>query len=277
MREITILSQKREYQTKSLVYPGGEVRLDIPDFPERLSETVRLIARIQSSNDLMCLLNTIETVERAGAKIDSVIVPYLPYARQDRVTEHNGSFSLRVLGKMLSGLNIVCYDVHSERAFNIFSTLLEVPQIEVVRQHAALNELLCAGDISVVAPDKGALHKAKEISELYQIPLITAKKVRDPLTGKLSRPEIESGEVQGKDCIIIDDICDGGGTFLQLADVLKSHGAGRLYLYVTHGIFSRGIEPILAKFDRVFTTDSFISSANSQFLSIHHLNLRENH
>ncbi|MAX71916.1 MAG: hypothetical protein CMC76_12600 [Flavobacteriaceae bacterium] len=64
-------------------------------------------------------------------------------------------------------------------------------------------------------------------------------------------------DLQGKDCLIVDDICDGGGTFIGLAKELKKHNAGNLYLAVSHGIFSKGLEELNQYFTKIFTTDSF--------------------
>jgi ribose-phosphate pyrophosphokinase len=64
-------------------------------------------------------------------------------------------------------------------------------------------------------------------------------------------------DLQGKDCLIVDDICDGGGTFIGLAKELKKHNAGNLYLSVSHGIFSKGLKELNQYFTNIFTTDSF--------------------
>ena len=82
-------------------------------------------------------------------------------------------------------------------------------------------------------------------------------KQRDVKTGKLKAFKVYADDLRGRDCIIVDDICDGGGTFMGLAEELKQKGAGKLYLAVSHGIFNRGFEELNKVFEKIYTTDSF--------------------
>jgi ribose-phosphate pyrophosphokinase len=108
----------------------------------------------------------------------------------------------------------------------------------------------------LISPDAGAEKKIKELGNLLssnekKVPLLCARKVRDTLTGAILATEIY-GDVQGRDLIILDDICDGGRTFVELAKALRNQGAGDLYLYVTHGIFSKGLTELKEYFKRVY-------------------------
>jgi ribose-phosphate pyrophosphokinase len=87
--------------------------------------------------------------------------------------------------------------------------------------------------------------------------VVECSKSRDVKTGKLTGFKVYAEDLEGKDCLIVDDICDGGGTFIGLAGELKKKNAGNLYLAVTHGIFSKGFEELEKCFDKIFTTDSF--------------------
>ena len=87
--------------------------------------------------------------------------------------------------------------------------------------------------------------------------MVECSKSRDVKTGKLSGFKVYTDDLQGRDCIIIDDICDGGGTFMGLATALKQKNVGKLYLAVSHGIFSKGFDDLAQYFDAIFTTDSF--------------------
>ena len=112
----------------------------------------------------------------------------------------------------------------------------------------------------MVSPDGGALKKIYKLSEaLGGLEVLECSKSRDVKTGALSGFKVYADHLQGRDCLIVDDICDGGGTFVGLAEQLRAHGAGKLYLAVSHGIFSKGFEGLKAVFERVFTTDSFRS------------------
>ena len=109
----------------------------------------------------------------------------------------------------------------------------------------------------LISPDGGALKKIYKVSEyLGGIDVVECSKSRDVKTGKLSGFKVYDDNLQGIDCLIVDDICDGGGTFIGLAEELKNKNAGKLYLAVSHGIFNKGFEAMNA-FERIFTTDSF--------------------
>ncbi|MEQ2351952.1 phosphoribosyltransferase family protein [Pseudoalteromonas piscicida] len=88
-----------------------------------------------------------------------------------------------------------------------------------------------------------------------EVEVIQAQKVRNLKTGEIVQTQV-LGEVKGKDLLIVDDICDGGRTFTELAKVLKAQGANSIALYVTHGIFSQGLGVFSGLIDTVYTTNS---------------------
>ena len=96
--------------------------------------------------------------------------------------------------------------------------------------------------------------------EEYNFDIIYCDKTRDVATGKIDGFEVYSGQLDNtKPCIIVDDICDGGGTFIGLAKQLNLKGGGDLYLAVSHGIFSNGLQTLNDYCKRIYTTDSFIN------------------
>jgi ribose-phosphate pyrophosphokinase len=113
-------------------------------------------------------------------------------------------------------------------------------------------------DLLLTAPDGGALKKIYKVSEaLGGIEVLECSKSRDVKTGHLKGFRVSADDLQGKSCIIVDDICDGGGTFIGLAEELKKKNAGNLYLAVSHGIFSKGFDDLLKHFKGIYTTNSF--------------------
>ena len=112
-------------------------------------------------------------------------------------------------------------------------------------------------EVKLISPDGGALKKIYKVSEfLGGVDVVECSKSRDVKTGKLSGFKVYEDDLQGMDCLIVDDICDGGGTFVGLAQELKNKNAGKLYLAVSHGIFNKGFE-VLDCFEKIFTTNSF--------------------
>jgi len=185
-------------------------------------------------------------------------LPYVPFARQDRATTPEQPFSLRVFCNFLNNLQLdelIVSDVHSD----VFFTWVDPASFKVTHlsQVECLDKLLLDRTVEydcVIAPDKGAMKKAKQIADgLLGAPLICATKVRDPLTGQLSSPTIDFGDLKPKRALIPDDLLDAGGTFIQLADVIKQQFPDiKLDLYVTHGIFSRGTKELKKRFESIY-------------------------
>jgi ribose-phosphate pyrophosphokinase len=122
------------------------------------------------------------------------------------------------------------------------------------------------GDVLPIVPDKGARPRVEALTVGLTDDLVQCNKVRNPQTGKIETIKIEGIQrVKDRDCLIIDDICDGGATFTTIAMALKDAGAKTVNLYVTHGIFSKGFRDLVpderyggkGQIDRIFCTDSY--------------------
>ena len=124
-------------------------------------------------------------------------------------------------------------------------------------------------NLVLISPDGGALKKIYKVAAYLQnYEVIECSKSRDVKTGKLSGFKVYADDLQQQDCLIVDDICDGGGTFLGLAKELKAKNAGKLYLAISHGIFSKGFESLEKDFQKIFTTDSFKTIENKAVVQI---------
>lgn len=249
------ISGEKEIQFQSFIFSGGEPHIKInPDFD--VSETVTITHRINSFNDFGLLLFAVDTLKRMDVKLINVFIPYFPAARQDRVMIAGEPLSVKVYADILNSLKlnkITVFDAHSE----VTSALLD--NCEVIPNHDFIAQVLqkIGNDVKLISPDGGALKKIYKVSEyLGGIDVVECSKSRDVKTGKLSGFKVYDDDLQGKNCLIVDDICDGGGTFIGLAEELKKKNAGKLYLAVSHGIFNKGFESMKA-FEKIFTTDSF--------------------
>lgn len=184
-------------------------------------------------------------------------LPYFPNARADRTFETGMSCPLLVFVNMLSRMvndynisRISTVDPHDWKAIQKCNALLH-PKISALTQENALSgslprekalkEILSGYNTVLCAPDKGAFAKTHEIGKKFGRGIVTCHKERDVATGWIKRVELSSADVVGKDILITDDICDGGMTFIKTAEALKNAGAKKVYLYVTHGIFSKGL------------------------------------
>jgi ribose-phosphate pyrophosphokinase len=262
---------------KHMLFPGGEVGVNVKAYFEADgSLDIDLHALIRNSDDLMALFLTVnalrEQAEHDPRQTISLKLLYLPYARQDRVCNLGEANSLKVIGQLLNSLKlnrVSVLDPHSDVALGVVNNCSMLPQWEVAAE--MLGHLVRKEHYELVCPDAGAEKKtnrlAKELGAWGLTPPVHyARKKRNLATGEITATEID-GDFTGKDLVIVDDICDGGRTFVELAKVLKKKGAGKLALYVTHGIFSKGIDELKEHFDHVYAAYSF-KEPSSDFLTL---------
>ena len=185
-----------------------------------------------------------------------LIMPYMPAARADRGLP----FGLEIYAEFINSMmidQIIIFDPHSEvtaqylSAYETLSVQYSSELFALPHMKAVLN-----GYTGIIAPDKGAVDRATAMADLAGLPVYTATKSRDEETGRLSNFSLEGLPTDGH-YLIVDDICDGGGTFLGLADAIGLP-KGQLDLYVSHGVFSKdALKNLPEKFGYVFTTNSY--------------------
>lgn len=245
----------KEIQFESFTFSGGEPHIKInPNFD--VSKSVTITHRLNSFNDLGMLCLAVDALRRMDVKLETLIIPYFPSARQDRVMVKGEPLSVKIYAEIINSFKfqkVVVFDAHSE----VTSALLN--NCEPITNHKFVEKVIqeIRNDVLLISPDGGALKKIYKVSEfLGGLEVVECSKSRDVKTGKLTGFKVYADNLQGKNCLIVDDICDGGGTFIGLAEELKNKNAGKLYLAVSHGIFSKSFENLKC-FERIFTTDSF--------------------
>jgi ribose-phosphate pyrophosphokinase len=220
------------------------------------SEDVTICCRIKSSNDLMNLFLATDALRRNGTKSVSAVIPFLPYARQDRVMVKGEPLSVKVIADLINSQNydqVTILDPHSDVAPALINNC------RVITNYSFVASVLASFNYyRIASPDAGALKKVYSLASSigHKNPIVECGKKRDVVTGKITATTCNESNLEGADVFIVDDICDGGFTFTELAKVLKTRNCGKIYLIVTHGIFSKGIDA-LEGIDHVFTTDSF--------------------
>lgn len=253
--KFTPIQNQEKIQFQSFTFSGGEPHIKInPDFD--VNQKTTITHRINSFNDLGLLCIAVDALRRMDVKIIDLFIPYFPAARQDRVMIKGESLSVKVYADIINSLQlnkVFVFDAHSE------VTAALVNNCEVIPNHKFIEAVIknIGNDVKLISPDGGALKKIYKVSKsLGGIDVVECSKSRDVKTGKLSGFKVYEDDLNGVDCLIVDDICDGGGTFVGLAEELKKKNAGKLYLAVSHGIFNKGFE-VLNCFDKIFTTNSF--------------------
>lgn len=214
-------------------------------------------------NDFMLLAQLVEAVRhQTDVLVSHLELPWLPWARQDRHMVAGDSFALKVFASHLNTLKfdkVKVLDPHSDAAAAAIDNLVAIGQERCLLQSATLSHLFQQNALMLVAPDAGALKKIDTVARAAGVEeyAILSKK-RDVASGKLTGFALMAGDVRGRDLLIVDDLCDAGGTFIGSAQVLRDAGARSVSLYVTHGLFSKGIEHLFANgIDAIYTTTSF--------------------
>lgn len=226
---------------------------------------------MKSSDDVMSLLLTVDAVRRINSQTQiKLTLPYVPYARQDRVCEKGEALSIVVMAKLINSLNcrkVIISDPHSD----VTSALIKNVEIKTITDFvraSALEQLIHKENLELISPDAGAEKKIRKLAQsLNNVNMIAASKVRDTATGRILETHVMDVK-PNQAYLIADDICDGGRTFIELAKVLKNNGASDLYLYVTHGIFSKGLAELNQYFKRIYCVNSWLDAEKHKNLII---------
>jgi len=272
-------------------FSGGERHVQLTaDDVTALNGNVYVRAQMLCSNDVMDYL-LLENVLLAQGLTVYLEVPYFPYARQDRACAVGQAFSLDIMTRLLainanqtqgSQAEIVVWDCHSSvttallNANSGFQAMRNIGSVEIIRQCAVLTDILSTEDCVLICPDKGAKARTESIAAGFAdlrsspLPIIYCDKQRDPSTGKILRAKVNASDLSGKTCVLTDDICDGGATFVGIAEALRELNCEHVVLYVTHGIFSKGLGVFAGLIDQIFTSDSLPQGvqADSDLLTV---------
>jgi ribose-phosphate pyrophosphokinase len=191
------------------------------------------------NDDIMEFLIVVDALKRASAKEIIAIIPYFYYARQDRKSELRSPITAKLYANLLesAGVNkIITMDLHVSQIQGFFN----IPVDNIYFWPAVVEDLqLKFKDLSntvVTSPDVGGIMRARSLAKKINTQIIIIDKRRE----KPGTSEVMNiiGDVNGKDCIIFDDILDSGGTLCNAAEAIMQKGANSVVSYITHGIFS---------------------------------------
>lgn len=222
--------------------------LDIPE-----TNYVHIKWEFSHEGEFMAIAQIKTLIDSYGFS-SSLRIKYLLYARQDKEVSNETTFALHTFAKLLNSLKfdeIIIHDPHSPKAIELIENSRAVYPTKDILQlfEDTRANLICY-------PDKGALNKYVPI--VPNLPFMYGDKVRNQTTGEIESYRLINS-CKDMNVLIVDDICDGGATFIGLADLLIKNGAKEVNLFVSHGIFSRGLRPLFdAGIKRIFTPDGQI-------------------
>lgn len=251
-------------------FSGGERHVGIDTDHVLYYDEYHITAHMTNSNDFFDIALVQNAIRNMHGQDSSkqckmkLWMPYVPYARQDRVCAKGQACSIKVFANLINSLefdSVHIVDPHSDVTPALINNCIVDTQSTIVDDVMGVvqaNFGFSFEQIAIVSPDAGAMKKAFSSEYSKDKSQIVMHKKRNPATGKIEKTEIVMGDAKDKVCIIVDDIADGGRTFTEAAQVLREAGAKKVYLYVTHGIFSKGLTPLKEHIDGVITTNSFL-------------------
>ncbi|PCJ60256.1 MAG: ribose-phosphate pyrophosphokinase [Planctomycetota bacterium] len=254
--------QNKSIEIKLLGFSGGERHIQLSGLPEELNAPLDVKTDLLTSDAIIDLLLLDNALSNHYHKkiLMNLEVPYFPYARQDRVCAEGQAYSLEVIANLLNSLDLnslTVWDCHSPVTVGLTGAK-NISPVDIIKTSKSLMANLRDEKSILVCPDKGAVERCTRLKEILGVKeIIYCGKIRAPETGKIIGTEVLADDLSGKTAIITDDICDGGKTFIKIAEELKRKNVDQVYLYVTHGIFSKGLEVFDGLIDKIFTTNSF--------------------
>lgn len=254
---IKVYANDIKLDVELFTFSGGEEHVN---FLAHCADAVDVVitARLTSSQEIMRLAMVNEALSQYNLASKRLNMGYIPYARQDRRCVKGDAFSLKAFCGILNGMNfdtVTVLDPHSDVATALIDNVEVITQLDIITNYEETRELMF--NTIAVSPDAGANKKTFSIAQQVGKEFIRADKIRDVTDGQILSTIVYCDDLNGKEVTIWDDICDGGRTFIELAKKLKEKNAGRINLYVSHGIFSKGYEPLFeGGIDHIYTTST---------------------
>ena len=256
-------------------FADGEVRVEIND--NMRGQDVFIIQSTSSpvNDNLMELLVMIDALKRASARRITAVIPYFGYARQDRKTMSRAPISAKLVANLLTsaGANrILTVDLHAGQIQGFFDipvdTLIARPVlIDDIKQQVNGEQLV------FVSPDAGGTERARGFAKKFDTEIAVIDK-RRPEPGASQVMHVV-GDVENRECLIVDDICDSAGTLCHAAQALMNNGATGVKAYITHGVLTPAAD------DRIFNsvlkeivvTDTIKSARNMEIDKIRYVSI----
>lgn len=257
-------------------FPNGESHIE--DFESVLGSNPSVTLEYKYTGDeslihLMFIKRRLDDL----SKLTRLIISYMPYSRMDRKIEGK-LFTLKYIVEFISNLNfddIIVMEPHSNVTKERFKRQ-GVCITEVYPTKEWVEELLAniAGPVQVVFPDEGAsLRYSSPHQHTFADNALVFMKKRDPRTGQILSIELDEGEViKDSTCIIVDDLCSKGGTFMGVASILKERGASNIFLVVAHTedtVFDGELLKPTSPIDKLITSDSILTRTHDKILIKH--------
>lgn len=257
MRYIDLNDQKN---VRLKLYPDNQPHVNILR-EVGIYQNISLTVSLTDSLKVLQMQLTANAIERSFNKKAELRIPYLMGARFDHKMEDGDSIDIEVIADIINNLHfdeVHLFDVHSDVSTSLIKNSINFKNDFLVSAYHAENAVL-------ICPDQGATKKmlGYQVLNTSLKEVVYCTKTRDVSNGNLTIKVLEPERCEGRHCVIIDDICDGGGTFLGIATQIKPKS---MTLIVSHGIFSQGFATLEKYFGRIITTNSLRKQYDSRIV-----------
>ena len=246
-------------QMTATKFHDGEIRIQIEESARGTDVFIIQPTCSPVNDNLMELLIMVDAFRRASAHRVTVVLPYYGYARQDKKIKPREPVTARLIADLITeagASRVVCVDLHAGQIQGFFRIPMDhLYAGPLIAEHMASNGLIDGGTC-VVSPDVGGVPRARALAEMLGTSIAIIAK-RRPEPNKVEIMEI-IGDVAGKNCIMVDDMIDTGGSMVHGAEALIARGASAVYASCTHPVLSNGaVESIASSpIRQLVTTDT---------------------
>lgn len=245
-------------------FPAGETNLSIKFNAKEYRPYQQIIMNYQSNDDIVNLFLLVDAIRRKYSTNTDIrlTMDYIPYARQDRVCNQGESLSLKVFCDMINSLkftSVAVCDAHSDVALALLDNVVHQDLLQCfVSGYKNISNVYSNQNVAFISPDAGAMKKVSKVGKHFDKHVYTATKVRDTKTGWITDTHVDIEKHLGyTDLYVLDDIADGGATFILLVKELRKFTNGKIILFTTHGIYSQGKKILEDVFDEVVCYNDF--------------------
>ena len=248
-------------EIRYITMPGGEPHPIIETHYSIDNENIVIDWRWRDSFDIGVFLTLVDIIKRNKPRSITLFIPYFPGGRQDRVTSYKESFTAIVFADLINNLSldkVVTFDAHSDVTPALIRNCVNISPEQFIRHE------LTGTYHKIISPDAGALKRSRKVAELYSVDVIQCSKNRNTKTGEITDIHVPDLGTTTK-FLLVDDICDGGATFVKLMEVIRERYKDiKVDFWASHGIFSKGLSKLFEYFDNIYTTDSLEKASNLQ-------------
>lgn len=248
------------FDHEKFIFPCGEMHVRLKDF--EVGRRVSLHFHFQKNDDLIELLLVCDALKRAGMVLEGIAMPYVPFGRQDRVAVSGECFSLKVFCDLLNSCEakvVNISDPHSDVTTALINNVQVLEQWEIFERYLKEEK-----NFFLVSPDGGALKKIFKLAKVVPcLDVIECSKIRNVRTGAIEGVKVHwpfqiswHGTLK---FFIVDDICDGGRTFIEIAkEIKKVNSSFQVTLMVTHFFGTKGLGVFDGLIDHIVSLNGYV-------------------